>query len=232
MNTLNIVKYGFAAIGAAMLVGALAMAQNTRAFLADATHARGTVIDLEPRRSSDSLTYAPVIEFVTADQQLVSFATNHSSSHPSEAIGDPVEVVYAADRPEDARLVGFFALWGGVLICGGLGALFLLIGGSVIVYGQLAGRKQKHLREHGRRIDTRLQSVERNTALLVNGRHPFQLVTQWLDPATNQVRVFRSNNIWFDPSDYVGDDEVPVYVDPKDPGRYLVDLSFLPEPAH
>jgi hypothetical protein len=49
------------------------------------------------------------------------------------------------------------------------------------------------------------------------------------DLARNEVRVLHSEYVWFDPTPYLEDrDAVDVYLDPKQPDRYMVDLSFLP----
>lgn len=82
MKTIAAVKYAFGGVGALMLVGALYWALHTRSFIAQASLAGGTVIDLVAVSStSGSLTYKPVVRFV------------------------------AADGPEDAAINGFLALW-------------------------------------------------------------------------------------------------------------------------
>jgi len=73
--------------------------------------------------------------------------------------------------------------------------------------------------------------VERNTGVAVNGVSPFRIATQWQDPATGEIRVFHSENVWFDPSDYLKDQPITVYLDPQNPHRYWVDTSFLPKLA-
>jgi hypothetical protein len=65
----------------------------------------------------------------------------------------------------------------------------------------------------------------------VHGRSPYQIVSQSSDPASNTVRLWQSENIWFDPSEYIKGEAIDVLVDPNDPRRYIMDISFLPKLA-
>ena len=61
---------------------------------------------------------------------------------------------------------------------------------------------------------------------------PYAIFAQWYDPATNNIHVFKSQSIWFDPTDHaeIGDG-IEVLIDANNPKRYYVDVSFLPEMA-
>ncbi len=65
----------------------------------------------------------------------------------------------------------------------------------------------------------------------MNGQSPFRIVTQWQDPATATIHLFRSDNLWFDPTDHIPGESINVYIRPDNPKRYWVDTSFLPKMA-
>jgi len=44
--------------------------------------------------------------------------------------------------------------------------------------------------------------------------------------------IFRSENLWFDPSDHVTQEKIPVLVDEANMKKYWVDTTFLPKLAH
>jgi hypothetical protein len=67
--------------------------------------------------------------------------------------------------------------------------------------------------------------------LSVNDRHPFQIVTQWQNPSTSEIHVFESDNIWYDPSEFITNQRITVYIEKENPKKYWVDLSFLPKMA-
>jgi hypothetical protein len=231
MNALSIVKYVFSAIGIALLAGAIFFYQNTSAFLADALSTSGTVIDLARSRSSDSTTYRPVVEFKTHNGERVEFTSTSGSNPPSYSKGEIVTVLYSELRPEKARIQGFFSLWGMPAIFGGLGAVFATIGFSIILFGRLKQRNITYLKQHGVKIKTRFQSVERNRAYRVNGQSPYRIHTQWKNPGTAKLHVFKSENLWFDPTDHIDRDEITVIIARNNPKKYYVDTSFLPELA-
>jgi hypothetical protein len=244
MKTLTIIKYVFALIGAGMLIGAGFGLANTRSFLAHASRAEGTVIALQPRypnntsssnstlnSSSTSITFAPMVRF-SHDGQVIDFTASTASNPPSYHIGETVPVLYLPSAPFKAKIDSFFSLWGGPLIVGGLGAIFLLIGGLMILLPRLRAQEDDRLMHEGMSVDADLQSVDLNTGVTVNGRSPFRITAQWQDPSTSRMYVFVSRNIWFDPSKYITGQNIKVFIARGNPKRYYVDLSFLPTLAN
>ncbi|MFP4016932.1 MAG: hypothetical protein ACLFUI_07845 [Halanaerobiales bacterium] len=65
----------------------------------------------------------------------------------------------------------------------------------------------------------------------MNGRSPYQIKGQWLNPSRNKVNVFKSKYIWYDPSDYIDVEEITVKTDPQNIDNYYMDISFLPDQA-
>jgi hypothetical protein len=230
-RTIGVLQWVFLLIGAGLLVGAGLVASRTQSFLAGAESAPGKVVGMRPHRSDRGTTYAPVVEFQPASGARQTFEESTSTSPPAYRLGEAVEVLYDPSDPTDARLRGLFSLWGGSLILGGIGAVFALVGGGMLLSRRAARRSAEDLRLRGRRVQARFQAVERNGALRVNGRSPWRITCQWVDPATGLLHVFRSENLWFDPTDHIRTSELTVFVDPRNPKRHHVDLSFLPKLA-
>lgn len=235
MKFLAVFKYGFTLIGLSLVTIAFSMYSNTHSFLDHAVTTEGTVTQLVRSYSSQnsgSSSYFPVIRFFTPDGNLVEFQSSTGSNPPSYSRGELVEVLYSPERPERAQINSFGSLWGGTLIIGGLGLVFFLVGFSIILAGSLGRRKADYLRQHGTPVISQLQSVEQNMAFSVNGRHPYRVLSQWQNPATSEVHVFRSQNLWFDPTSHLEDRPITVYLDKDNPRRYHMDLSFLPKLAN
>ncbi|MNJ77778.1 hypothetical protein D3C77_753610 [compost metagenome] len=57
------------------------------------------------------------------------------------------------------------------------------------------------------------------------------IVCNWRNPVTQEVHRLESENIWYDPSDYINVSKVRVFVDKQNPRRYYMDISFLPKLA-
>lgn len=128
MNSARIIKFVFGLVGVLMLIAAGLLYQNTTKFIASASRAQGEVIDLlrvESSRRNSSDTWRPMVHFKLPSGEIIEFTPSSSSSPPAYDKGEIVEVFFNPADPKDARLDGFFDLWGGAAIVGGLGAVFL-----------------------------------------------------------------------------------------------------------
>ncbi len=228
MKTIAIIKYVFLTIGALMLAGAFYFYQDRQTFLKKAEIVQGTVVELISKRSDNSTTYAPLVSFTTKAGNKIEFTSAVSSNPPSYSEGESVEVLYDPADPKDASINGFASLWIGPLVFGILGTVFFLIGFGIILFGILKQRKTQYLRDNGKRIETKFVQVHLNYGMAVNGRNPFQISSQWLNPQTNEMYVFESDSIWFDPTEFIKDDIIKVMIDPSNPKKYYMDISFLP----
>lgn len=232
MRTLAIIKYGFTLIGVGLLVATGYLVQDVRGFLAGAVRADGVVVSHSVSRSRRSTAYYPVVAFDAAGGERIEFVSDSGSGSPSPALGAHVEVLHPPGSPRDARLAGFSNLWGGTIIVGVLGTVFAAIGLRMIGASVARARRREHLRVHGTRVEATFQRVEQNRAFKVNGGYPWRVVSQWPDPATGEVHVFLSEDLWFDPTGLLaGRATIPVLIERGDPRRYWVDLSFLPRRA-
>lgn len=233
----------FALVGLGLLVTSVFVYLNTRNFINSSAKATGQVIAHASGRSSDgTLTYAPVISFRTPDGQVVEFKSQASSSSPSPAVGEAVEVLYNPRQPQEAEINTFSSLWILPIILSALGAGFFIIGTTVFMVFRRAGQgaaamKQQRpahderLRREGRRLSTKFDSVIKDDSVEMDGRSPYRIVTQWHDPATNRVHVFESDEIWFNPEEFIKSERITVYVDTSDMEMYVMDTSFLPKLA-
>jgi hypothetical protein len=229
--------YLFGLIGVGLLAGSFYAYQHTASFIDAALTAEGEVIDLARSTSSGSgsssggSTYAPVVLFTAANGESYEFTSSASSNPPSYRPGDRVRVYYLAEDPYDAEVDGLFSLWGSVLILGILGTVFSAFGIGPLVPSYLSRRSKAHLLRQGRPVQVRIQGVEQRRNIRVGGRSPWRITAQWQNPRTAEIHIFTSENIWFDPSEHIGRDQVTVYVDPDKPKRHYMDISFLPKLA-
>ena len=230
----------FTVMGIAMLIGALLMFNSTRSFVSEANLAKGTVTELLTQESRDSnrssstgtsVTYTPVGEFTTAAGENITYVSSSSSNPPSHQLGERLDIYYLAANPQRAKIDDFIDLWFGTVTLSILGGVFFLVGFIPNLYVKISAGNAKSLLENGIALETTYQSVEHNTSLKVNGRSPYKIVTHWQNPDTTQLHIFKSNNIWFDPSDYILQDKITVYVSPDNYKKYYLDTSFLPTVA-
>tara|TARA_A100001391_G_scaffold69_2_gene127 strand:+ start:32073 stop:32768 length:696 start_codon:yes stop_codon:yes gene_type:complete len=228
MKVTTVVGGGLLMFGVLTLAGGGASAVSTSRFLETAVTVPGVVTELVPKRSSDGdVLYSPKVHFRDRDGGNVVFVPNTSSRPPAYSVGEGVEVVYAPGDSADARIRGFFSLWGVALIASVLGAILTVVGAGFLLWPKWKARKVAWLRKNGQKVAAEPVEVVLDRSLQVNGRHPYRIVCQWSDPVSGEAHSFRSDALWFDPSPALGEQPLTVWVAPDNPRRYHVDLAFL-----
>ena len=227
VTRVSFAKYMAVLMGGIALCVAISSAMNSRAFVAGATHADGTVIDLVRHARSNSNAVAPVVRFATADGETIEFCSDTASDPPSYTRGERVGVLYRPLSPREARVDDFESLWASSVFFGAIGSIFFGTGVAWIAWSIALARKAADLKRRGQRLATTVLRVDMNSNVTVQGLHPYRVFTQWRDPATAGVRTFESDYVWVDPTPYLEGRTVTVFVDPRDPSRYHVDLAFV-----
>jgi hypothetical protein len=218
-------------IGVALLAWAITMVRDTRSFLATARSVTGTVIDERLTSSSNSTSYHPVVRY-TAEGVTRTLVSSSGSNPPTHAIGDTVTVNYPPGHPERGQINGFMDLWFLPLILGGIGIVLILATFGAFVFAQRRRAMNRALEHSGQRIEAKVTEVAIDRTTSLNGVYPFRIEAQWLDPSVNRIRLFKSDRIWFDPTSYLPEGgHVGVLIDPANPKKYHVDISFVPKLA-
>ncbi|GAB4207913.1 MAG: hypothetical protein Fur006_66240 [Coleofasciculaceae cyanobacterium] len=222
----------FILLGTIPLVGALIVYRNTNLYLAEAAKSEGTVVKVVRPPNND--VYYPIVQFTSQNGQTIEFQSSVGSHPPSYSKGQKVEVLYQPTNPQDARISSKDSSDSILsVIFTGIGGIFILIGTGVFLPGLLKGRKDKYLKKHGMPIETEYQRVQTDTWLTVTGRHSSRVVTQWQNPSTGELHIFKSDHLWSDPSSYIENEKITkitVFIEEGNPKKYYVDLSFLPNP--
>jgi hypothetical protein len=136
MHPLQVVLIGLMLVGGGLMgLGGLLLVDNQR-FVAKAASARGVVISVreevryERVGSGDNERYEnvsyfyPVVQFLTAREQLVKFEGNDGSLR----VGRSVRVLYDPANPQDARLDSWPSRWGAGTVPLAIGLALLAIG--------------------------------------------------------------------------------------------------------
>ena len=235
----------FGIIGLSVLALSVNLFNETLSLLRVAKYTEGTVVDFSTSRNSEGRTmYAPVVSFTSASGEVVKFTSNTSSSRRGYDNGEKLEVIYDPANTQDARINSFFPMWGGALISLVLGVVFSGIGVGTLVYSI----KQKKLREwlalNGQTITARVTDT---TSSVTKRRGPtrrtqgmvhvsrretarYYINAQWQNPRDQKLYLFKSDGLGFDPAEFLKE-TISVRIDPANPKRYMMDLSFLPEVA-
>jgi hypothetical protein len=228
----------FGLVGLGMGIGEFFILKHLFEFRSQAVAVQGEVVDFVTSRGNKGGTmYAPVVRYSVPAAEGGSGQTHEirgsvSSSSRGYDLGERVEVLYLPDQPGDGRIGSFMEQWFLPLIFGIFTTVF---GGIALAFIVVEIRKQRMyawLQHSGMTAQARINEVGKNTSLKVNGRSPWVIRAQWQHPVTQNIHVFESEDLWYDPSEFIGDrEQVPVRVDADDPRRYRVDISWLPKKA-
>lgn len=113
-------------------------ALDTRSFIDSSIQTQGTVIDVVRRSSRDSdghisSAYYPVVKFTSASGEETIFESNTGTNPPSYSRGQSINILYNPQQPNAARENSWFTLWGFPAIFGGIGSIFVVIGGALFL---------------------------------------------------------------------------------------------------
>ncbi len=92
----------------------------------------GKVVEL--CRSPTNRYYVPVVQFETSDHRIITAACKIGSNPPTHEVADSVTVIYRATSPENICLDEPLELWFVTSMFGGIGLIFLMVGGGMLTY--------------------------------------------------------------------------------------------------
>jgi hypothetical protein len=209
----------FTAVGAWLFVDAVM-------FRKTAVKADGVVVGMVESSDRDN-SYYPVVEFTSPEGIAVRFKYNVSSSPPMFEVGEKVRVIFDPKRPGDVTIDSWLSwLLQGIFLF--IGLIFLGIGVGVTILLVRGGNRGARLKMTGRKVQAQVVGVIKGW-LRVNNRPSYRIVCKWMDPMIGKERLYKSELLWFDPSNQVGP-MVDVFVDMANSKIYYVDISFLKAP--
>jgi hypothetical protein len=218
----------FLVIGTPFLIWTAVSVYQSTIFDETAVSAEGQVIGFERSemrgRSRTFPVYAAIIEFSDSKQKRYKFTETLKASEARFERGERVAVLYNPENPSEAVVDDKTGRWFDLFISIPLGLLFVGIGGGLLLYRRNKDRLRKHLLENGRVVMSEFSKVEQKTSLKINGRNPFQVITQAKNPISGRQDQYRSGYLKDDPTAELTGKSIPVFIDPRNSDSYYVDL--------
>lgn len=234
-------------VGVVILTGDFFVTNGVVSFLKSSIISEGKVTDIVKSRSDKGqYMYSPEVSFTDPDGKVFSFTSNLSTNSPNYTVGETVSILYNKSNHQDAKINTFFQLWFGTMILSILGIVFFVIGLSILIYKIINRVKVKELLANGTKISAKVISVKTNESyqgpVTLNGtssfshnpsqEQSFTIVAQWLSSQDNQMYVFESEDLGYNPESIILGKNIDVYIDPVNPKKYYVDISTLPKLAN
>jgi len=221
----------FTIAGIVLIITGFVFIYRNYEFLGAASRTKGVIIDLSWKRDKEGWEMAyPVFQFIDekTDQVFVVESTR-GSKPPAYSVGQEVFILYDPENPHNARIESFLDMWLGAVLFTLLGSIFLLVG--VMPHGLDIHRQKtiEYLKTRGQIIHGKASKIYQVTSYSEHGENPWCIVVRWLNQDSGKLHVFKSDHIWYNPSDFVKiGEEVEVRIDPKNPKKHWVNIdSFL-----
>lgn len=219
-------------VGIALIVTGTYVLNENMEYFNDSIQAEGIVIDIVNDRSDSgksgkgSSRYYPVISFKASDSQTYTFSPETGSNLGDYHTGETVMVKYNEDNPDIAKVDGFKERWALPLALISAGLLISLALGIKIYKVFYKIKLGRELPITG----TRLELPGRVELHMPKGRSHYLILSDWLNPSDSRIYTFSSEKIFFDPTPYVADRLMVVWIDRRSPKkRNYMDISFLPK---
>lgn len=222
-----ILKLIFIVIGLAMTVGAIIVGLHSKKFFRNAEQTTAVITDIESTRNRrNGVTEYNHTVYVTYEVDGVQYNKVRLGYYNSGMYeGKTIKVYYNKDNPGKIKTKGSSMVIS--VILGVVGGVFLLVGIILVIVFM---PRNKKIKQYGNRYEADIINITVNRNVRVNGRHPYIVDCQVADAFTGVTSLYRSKNIYEDINVY-GIVKVPVYVDPKNPSKYYVDIDEAIEQA-
>lgn len=192
-------------------------------FVSKAEEVYSVISDITSYRDSDGdRHYTAYVDYEFDGEYFYDVAL--SSYSGSMRVGKEVKVLVDPENPGEPQTI-MSSIVGGIIFAA-FGAIFAGVGFIPMIFMGRTNSKGKKLMEQGRYIMAKIESIEQNRKVAINGRHPYLIYCSHEDVFSGTVYRFKSKSIWYDPNAYfqIGM-EIKVYVDGQDYSNYYVDVD-------
>ncbi len=227
-QTISVGAVVFLIIGIVLIAVGIVMSMNT---FNDAgrEETTATIIHIETYSTGRNRHRNTYVRYEVDGQMLEGKLGSYSSSY---FVGKEIDILYDINDPSQITAKGTRFI---VLLMPFMGLVFGCVGAWPLFSPRIKRRRKDALRETGITIHASYMGTEENRSFAVNGRHPYRITCRWRDPEDGTEQIFRSENLWQDPSDRIESRHITtftVYMDPNKKKRYVMDLDPIMEEVH
>lgn len=217
----------FCVTGMGLLLGGILYGWHYAGFKKDAEKITGEIAAIESYYDSDhELKHRVYVNYTYDGSDYEEVPINSYSSSMYE--GKEIELLCNPENPWEIqeKSAGSFL----IIILSGMGILFILVGGIPLLVIVRKNHRNKEVLVNGQVLHAVVDSIEYNTNVAVNGRHPFVIFCSYRDEYKDVIYRFKSGNLWTDPAVvFQPGSPIEVYVEPTDYSKYYVNAEKILE---
>ncbi len=125
----------------------------------------------------------------------------------------------AGEDPEDPMIF--------LCVFGGIGLIFFIVGLGLLGADLQRRSAMRRALDGGDYVLAKIAGVQRKLNVNSGGSHPCVVECHYQNPDTGEMHVFFSRYLYFDPTDMLTSDEVPVYLDRMNEKIAFVDIDAV-----
>ena len=207
-------------VGIPFLIIGLLMGIHEKNFRDNAVEVQGIIETIAIDRHGDETDYDV---FVAYDYDGYDYSNVRINSYSSAMYeGAEITLLVNPDNPREVETENAGIILAAVF--GGMGFLITLIGLILFIISGSRNRRNKNLMETGQHVYGEIESLERDTSVTINGRHPYRIYCKYQDSKTGYIYKFKSRILDFNPNDsYKIGDQIGIYLEPGNFKHYYVD---------
>lgn len=201
----------------------------TSKFIKESQHTKGIVLKNSLEQvSKNTKLHFPVVQFTTVTDDTIIFKSSTGNNPAIYKIGTTVNVCYDKKNNKTAVINSFLSLWSGIAVKSGVGILFLLIGIPLLYRLQKQKQLTHWLKRNGIKLTTTITNIKKDDSVKINWRNPYKIHSEWKSVKNNKTYNFTSNEIWFNPTSFIKEKTIIVWVKKENFNIYWMNTDFLP----
>ena len=220
----NLLWIIFTIVGAVFVIIGVAVSGNVFNY-ENKENTIGTITEIiSRRRSNDDKDYEVYVSYNVEGKEYESMLNGYSSNFYE---GKEINIYYDKNDPNKIGMKSLDLLF---LIFPGIGLIFFITGGTVILIKNKNKKLEKYLKENGDVIYADYVETIVNYSYSVNEKHPYKIICEWNNPTDNKRYTFKSKNIWTNPEGIIAERNIkqfPVYINRDNMDKYVIDMDVL-----
>lgn len=211
----------FFVVGIMIAVVGFVADESNKEFMETAKETEGVISDIETYRSgSGKRRKTSHRAYVTYEVDGVRYEDIRLSYYSSSMrIGKKITLYYDPLNPTEVKVAGESKFVKIITLV--MGSIFALVG-FFIIFTSI--KRTPKLKKIGTRYEGKVLSVDCNTSVRVNGRHPYKVTCRVENYSTGEAYIYKSKNVYLDLYQY-NLETVPVYINPSNPAKFYVDVE-------
>ncbi len=194
-------------------------------FVITAVPVSGVVVGYRQHHDRNGTTLGPNFLYLDQQGQQYVLQSANFTNPPRFKVGQTIEIFYDQSHPENARVNDWWELYNWVIILGSIGVIWfgIILATLVVVLRKKA--LNNWLKSNGQLVVAKVIKIEPDDKIIQGGKPLYtKIICEWTNPATGIVHTGQKGALPLDTSKYIKNDQVNVWVDPKNPQKFLIDI--------